>query len=104
MGVFIKGLRKQRNYSQEFIASELGIIRQTYSHYETGRIKLSLEIIEKLANLYNCPIADFFIQENQEMYNITKISAKEYDLLTTFRLLDEKDQCDILEFIKIKSR
>ena len=35
---YLKELRKACNYSQEFVASHLNITRQTYSHYETGRI------------------------------------------------------------------
>ena len=36
--MYLKELRKFYNYSQEFVASQLNITRQTYSHYETGRI------------------------------------------------------------------
>lgn len=39
LGSYLKLLRKKHNYSQEFFASKLNIIRQTYSHYETGRIQ-----------------------------------------------------------------
>ena len=35
---YLKELRKSCGYSQEFVASHLNITRQTYSHYETGRI------------------------------------------------------------------
>lgn len=35
---YLKELRKSYNYSQEYVASQLNITRQTYSHYETGRI------------------------------------------------------------------
>ena len=38
LGTYLKSLRKSNGYSQEFVASSLNIIRQTYSHYETGRI------------------------------------------------------------------
>ena len=38
LGDRLKALRKRSGYSQEFVASKLNIIRQTYSHYETGRI------------------------------------------------------------------
>ena len=33
----LKELRKVNNYTQDYVAAVLGIVRQTYSHYETGR-------------------------------------------------------------------
>ena len=33
----LKELRKLHNYTQDYVASMLGVVRQTYSHYETGK-------------------------------------------------------------------
>ncbi len=44
----LKTLRKQRNISQADIANELGIKPAAVSKYETGRVPLSEESIEKL--------------------------------------------------------
>lgn len=44
----LKTLRKQRNISQADIASELGIKPAAVSKYETGRVPLSEDSIEKL--------------------------------------------------------
>ena len=32
----LKELRKVNNYTQDYVAEVLGVVRQTYSHYETG--------------------------------------------------------------------
>lgn len=56
LGEYLKVLRKHHGYSQEFVASHLNIIRQTYSHYETGRILPPLEAICALAELYQIPM------------------------------------------------
>ena len=50
---YLKDLRKSCNYSQEFVASHLNITRQTYSHYETGRINISIEQLIKIADFYD---------------------------------------------------
>ena len=31
----LKELRKVNNYTQDYVAEVLGVVRQTYSHYET---------------------------------------------------------------------
>lgn len=47
----LKALRKQRNISQADIASKLGIKPAAVSKYETGRVPLSEDSIEKLCTI-----------------------------------------------------
>ncbi len=56
---YLKDLRKSCNYSQEFVASHLNITRQTYSHYETGRIAPPVNSLYNLAKLYGIPVENF---------------------------------------------
>lgn len=120
LGEYLKVLRTHHGYSQEFVASHLNIIRQTYSHYETGRILPPLEAICTLAELYQVPIdsllklvvqnnseQDSFISKSSDMAIPQKqihLSAKESELLNHFRLLDKRDKEDILDYIKLKSQ
>ena len=55
----MKKLRKSCNYSQEFVASHLNITRQTYSHYETGRISPPVNSLYNLAKLYGISVDNF---------------------------------------------
>ncbi|SKB51578.1 DNA-binding transcriptional regulator, XRE-family HTH domain [Lachnospiraceae bacterium] len=48
-------LRKSAGYTQQLVADNLCIIRQTYSHYENGRITPSADILCRLADLYHIP-------------------------------------------------
>lgn len=67
---YLKELRKSYNYSQEFVASHLNITRQTYSHYETGRITPPVNSLYNLAKLYGVPVESFL--ELVVTYNINK--------------------------------
>lgn len=58
LGKELKRLRKERNFTQEEIAEHLHITRQTYSHYETGRIQPSVQNLFVLKTLYNVPLSD----------------------------------------------
>lgn len=49
---YLKQLRRLCHYRQDYVASQLNIARQTYSHYETGRIKPPAEALYKLAGIY----------------------------------------------------
>ena len=118
LGDYLKVLRKHKGYSQEFVASHLNIIRQTYSHYETGRILPPLEAICALAELYQVPLDSLLklIMHNDSESETTSSSAlpvpapkqssltvKETELISYFRLLDKRDKDDILDYIKLKS-
>ena len=119
LGNYLKVLRTHHGYSQEFVASHLNIIRQTYSHYETGRILPPLEAICSLAELYEVPIESLLkmiipTSINQESLTLSNssnfnqkqrtLSAKESELVNHFRLLDERDKEDILDYTKLKSQ
>ena len=53
MNYIIKLLRVQHMYSQQQVADYLSVCQKTYSDYETGNTRISLEILIKLAKLYN---------------------------------------------------
>ena len=59
LGQYLKELRKSCRYSQEYVASHLNITRQTYSHYETGRISPPTNALYNLAKLYGLPVENF---------------------------------------------
>ena len=78
MDLIIKSLREQHSYSQDELAQELGISRQTYIKYENGSCDMPLEIVRKLSKLfdldYSCLIDNVFPSEPQ--YNIQKSNQK----------------------------
>lgn len=49
----IKKIRIEKNYSQEYVAFELGISQKSYSDLENGKTYLKQEYLEKLCGLYN---------------------------------------------------
>lgn len=133
---YLRELRKSCGYSQEFVASHLNITRQTYSHYETGRITPPVNSLYNLAKLYGIPVDD--LMERIVTYNISDDFAKnktpepifptqedltpfleyinkpdqnkkfknlnrnEKFFLYYYAQLDQRDQQDILSFMKVK--
>ncbi len=63
---YLRQLRKSRHYKQEDIALQLQISRQTYSHYETGRIRPSIHVLYKLAKFYGVS-ADEILEHMEEL-------------------------------------
>jgi transcriptional regulator with XRE-family HTH domain len=52
----LKDLRLKNNFSQEYLAIELGISQKTYSNLENGIAKITLEHLLKIAAVYNMPV------------------------------------------------
>ena len=130
----LKELRKLHNYTQDYVASMLGVVRQTYSHYETGKRTPNSETLYKLSGLYNVPIDDFMhltieldksiyydapapssssfeLTDFLEYFNNPNNKKKylyntnlEKELLYYFEKISDDDKKEIIEFTKIKAR
>lgn len=130
----LKELRKAHGYTQDYVASALEIVRQTYSHYETGQRTPSSETLFKLAGLYNISIDDLMqltmdidrniyydapapTQSSEDLagfleYFNSPNNQKKYqmfnnlekELLYYFEKISEPDKKEIIEFTKIKAR
>ncbi|MGN6196933.1 MAG: helix-turn-helix domain-containing protein [Ginsengibacter sp.] len=61
-------LRESKGYSQEYVGSVLGIEQNTYSKLESGQIRLTLERICKLAELYEVS-ADLLVSNELPIVN-----------------------------------
>ena len=57
MHEIIRNLRKERGLTQQQLADLLNIDRSTYAYYESGRSKLSIDIMVKLAHFYKASYA-----------------------------------------------
>ncbi len=122
----LRQLRKLNNYSQQDIADELNIIRQTYSHYETGRNYPNAEMLYKISNIYHVPvdtlldltindknenhtfdildqISSFFNSDCYKNKKVTELNMTEKELLFYFNNIDSTEKIDILNFIKSRS-
>jgi len=53
-------LRKESGFTQQKVADYLGIDRSNYSKYELGKLEISIEILVKLARLYDVS-ADYIL-------------------------------------------
>lgn len=67
--------RKENGYTQEEVAKALGMVRSTYTYYETGKTYPDIYAIYRLAKLYRIDYGLFFV-EGLEKPSITKRKEK----------------------------
>ena len=53
----IRDLRKGKGLTQQQVANHLAIDRSTYAYYESGRTRLNIDIVTKLAHFYQVSYA-----------------------------------------------
>ena len=59
----LKVLRAERDWSQAFLADQLGVSRQTVNALETGRYDPSQPLAFKIARVFEQPIESIFLDE-----------------------------------------
>lgn len=130
----LRELRKAHGYTQDYVAEFLGLVRQAYSHYETGKRTPNPEILYKLAGLYNISIDDLmhlainldkniyydapaptqssieleeflnFLNSPQNEKKYKLFSTSEKELLFYFKQLSDFEKQEIIEIEKLKVR
>ena len=61
----LKELRNKAKKSQQEVADYLGVSRQAYSHYETGKREPDLETLLKLGEYFECSIDEMLRPSNE---------------------------------------
>ena len=88
----IKRMRETSGFTQEKIASFLGIGRSAYSNYETGDRELPLSLMDKLADLYGCDTYLMY-EENEDVvenilttaFRVDDLSAEDMNQIAAFK-------------------
>ena len=62
----LKVLRAERNWSQQALAEELGVSRQSVNAIETGRYDPSLPLAFQIAEVFGLTIEEIFLREKPE--------------------------------------
>jgi putative transcriptional regulator len=79
LGENIKTLRKSKGYSQETLAEQLHVVRQTISKWEKGISVPDAEMLNHLSELFEVSVSDLLgnsIPEEEENHDIGEIGKQ----------------------------
>ena len=65
IGAFLQTLRKEKNFTQEQLAEQLGVSRRTVSRWETGSNMPDLDILMELSDLYTVDLREILNGERK---------------------------------------
>ena len=94
VGRNLKALREANCYTQEQVASFLGIQRSAYANYESGEREAPIGLLEKAGELMGCELSVLFDEDEKVVRDM---------LVCTFRAdnLGERDLEEIAAFKRI---
>lgn len=101
LGSNLSKFRKKNNFSQEAVAAELRVSRQTVSKWELDLVLPNIEQVKRLASLYEVDLATLVdddqvmdeikavmkntTEKNVEQVNWTKVWSKKYPVLGIYQ-------------------
>lgn len=59
--------RKRAHATQQQIADYLGVDRSTYTYYESGKLRVPISVLSRLATYYDLPVSVFFSEPNRRI-------------------------------------
>lgn len=75
IGVRLRNLRQNADYSLQDIAERVGISRFTYYNFERGRRTISVDLLKKICDAYNYNYLELLEEGNGEMEKICCLFA-----------------------------
>ena len=97
----LKELRKQNNLTQKFICEKINIPRRTYNSYEQGLCEPGIEVLKKIADLYEISL-DFLT--DHQLYNkpageFYQLTDKQKELIPYIKNLDDGTCMRVLGYL-----
>lgn len=65
----LRQIRLKKNYSQEYVASKIGLSQKAYSKIENNETRLNVETLLILSDVLETPIAEFFTNSQNPILN-----------------------------------
>ena len=92
----IDDLRKERNWSVNFLAMEAGLTQSTLSSMLMRNTPPKLDTLQSLCDAFGITLAQFFLEDE----SVEIVSEQEKKLLAEFRKLPTQKQSALLSLIK----
>jgi len=80
IAIKIKKRRNELQYSQEYMASQLGISQPAYANLENGETKMSTKRLERIAKILEVDVVDL-LDNNTTVNNINNNAENTYGIV-----------------------
>jgi len=98
----IRKFRDEKCYTQSYVAHQLGIGQSAYQKMETGEVKISVERLQRLAEVFNKSMDEMLGKQNDSSQNavdLIQIPKMTYELMQKMISQQEKRIAELEEKI-----
>lgn len=112
----LKIIRKANKFTQQGLADAIGIERSTYASYETGRNKPDVNLLSRIAKVFDVSsdfileidttvplnVEDISVQYKKKSGNklVSTLSKEEKNVLAKYRLLSDDKKTELVDFLE----
>lgn len=112
----LKIIRKANKFTQQGLADAIGIERSTYASYETGRNKPDVNLLSKIAKVFDVSsdfileidttvplnVEDISVKYKKKSGNklVSTLSKEEKSVLAKYRLLSDNKKTELVDFLE----
>jgi transcriptional regulator with XRE-family HTH domain len=96
----IKSIRVSKQYSQDYMANELGISQRAYSKIENNEIKIDIEKLQKIAEIFEMEAGEILSNENNQTNNFTNNKSITNAVVNNYSKLNDELQNEIILILK----
>jgi transcriptional regulator with XRE-family HTH domain len=96
----IKSIRVSKQYSQDYMANEIGISQRAYSKIENNDIKLDIEKLQKIAEIFEMEAGEILSNENNQTNNFTNNKSITNAVVINYSKLNDELQNEIISILK----
>lgn len=70
-GQKIRRCREWKNYTQEYVASQLGMSTSNYSKLERDEVALTFNRVQEIADILDIPVIDILSYDEKQIFNFS---------------------------------
>ena len=112
----LKIIRKANKFTQQGLEDAIGIERSTYASYETGRNKPDVNLLSRIAKVFDVSsdfileidttvplnVEDISVQYKKKSGNklVSTLSKEEKNVLAKYRLLSDNKKAELVDFLE----
>lgn len=96
----IKSIRVSKQFSQDYMANELGISQRAYSKIENDEIKLDLEKLQKIAEIFEMEAGEILNGENSQANVFNNYKSITNAVVNNYNKKQDELQNEIINILK----
>ena len=96
----IKSIRLSKNLTQDYVATQIGISQRQYSKIESCEVKVDLERLQKLAEVFEINLSEMLSDEKNQVNNFNNNKLITNAVVNNYSQFQLDIQNEMIAFLK----